>query len=200
MPQTNLDVLLQRLQTLQAELDTEFDRILTQKAASFRYTLKRGRVRFEAGIKAFQRRQRTRIWTYLLEAKLAHMLTVPVIYSLIVPIALLDVTISFFQHICFRVYNIRRVVRSDFIVIDRQYLAYLNTVEKINCMYCGYANGVIAYSREIASRTEQFWCPIKHAKRTRDPHHRTQSFVDYGDAETYKQKLPELRAKQERPG
>lgn len=194
MPQTNLDTILERLQTLQAELDSEIDRVLTEKAESFRYTLERGKVRFEAGIKALQHRQKTGIWIYLLEAKLAHVLTAPVIYSLIVPITLLDTGISVYQHICFRVYGIPLVKRSDFLAIDHQYLAYLNSIEKLNCMYCGYANGVIAYSREIAARTEQFWCPIKHARRTRDLHSHTTAFADYGDADGYKQALDKIRA------
>ena len=68
-------------------------------------------------------------------------------------------------------------------MIDRQHLAYLNSIEKLNCVYCGYANGVFAYTREIAGRPEQYWCPIRHAKRVRAPHARYRHFVDYGDAE-----------------
>jgi len=33
--------------------------------------------------------------------------------------------------------------------MDRHHLAYLNVIEKLNCEYCGYANGVFAYVREI---------------------------------------------------
>ena len=65
----------------------------------------------------------------------------------------------------------------------------------MNCGYCGYANGVLAYVREIAGRTEQYWCPIRHAKRVRAPHPHYREFVDYGDATGYQQRLPLLRAK-----
>ena len=78
-------------------------------------------------------------------------------------------------------------------VIDRHHLAYLNAIEKLNCVYCGYANGVFAYVREIAGRTEQYWCPIRHAKRVRSPHAHYRTFVDYGDAEGYQCRLPVLR-------
>jgi hypothetical protein len=61
-------------------------------------------------------------------------------------------------------------------------------------MFCGYANGLIAYTREIASRTEQFWCPIKHAKEIRDPHTRSMDYADYGDPDSYPEKLRALRA------
>lgn len=49
-------------------------------------------------------------------------------------------------------------------------LSYLNAIEKLNCVYCGYGNGVIAYGREIIARTEQFWCPIKHASKAAGEH------------------------------
>ena len=48
---------------------------------------------------------------------------------------------------------------------------------------------------EIAGRTEQYWCPIRHAKRVRAPHAHYREFVDYGDAAGYQQQLPLLRAK-----
>jgi hypothetical protein len=84
------------------------------------------------------------------------------------------------------------VPRATYIVIDR-HLAYLNGIEKLNCVYCGYANGVFAYVREIAGRTEQYWCPIRHAKRVRTPHGHYHRFVDSGDAEGYHRQLPALR-------
>ena len=76
--------------------------------------------------------------------------------------------------------RIAQVRRSTYIVIDRHHLAYLNAIEKVNCVYCWYANGVFAYVREVAGRTEQFWCPIRHAKRVRAPHAHYREFVDYG--------------------
>lgn len=39
--------------------------------------------------------------------------------------------------------------RGDYIVVDRHHLAYLNVIQKINCVYCGYGNGLIAYARKI---------------------------------------------------
>ena len=79
-------------------------------------------------------------------------------------------------------------------MIDRHHLAYLNGIEKLNCVFCGYANGVFAYLREIAGRTEQYWCPIRHARRVRAPHAHYHEFVDFGDAAGYQQQLPILRA------
>ena len=98
-----------------------------------------------------------------------------------------------YQAICFRAYRIARVHRSEFVVIDRQHLACLNWIEAINCVYCGYGNRVLAYVREIASRTEQYWCPIKHAHKVTDPHQRYYQFLEYGDAEGYRARLDQFR-------
>jgi hypothetical protein len=92
------------------------------------------------------------------------------------------------------VYAIPRVRRGDYLAFDRGQLTYLNAIEKINCEYCAYANGLIAYVREIASRTEEYWCPIKHARRVLGLHARYGSFVDYGDGDAYRHDLECLRA------
>jgi hypothetical protein len=101
--------------------------------------------------------------------------------------------VSLYQAVCFRAYGIPRVRRGDYIVFDRQHLAYLNAIEVLNCLFCGYANGLVAYVREVSSRTEQYWCPIKHALRISDPHRRYRQFVEYGDAEGYRERLAAFR-------
>ncbi|GBH31085.1 hypothetical protein [Sphingobium xenophagum] len=150
--------------------------------------------RLEGDLLLEQRALRTRLLSYIAGAQLSSIVTAPVIYSMVIPILLLDLWATLFQHICFRAYKIPRVRRSDFIVIDRQYLPYLNLLEKLNCLYCGYGNGVIAYVREIASKTEQYWCPIKHAKLPLGTHHRYSGFADYGDGAVYRERLEALRA------
>jgi hypothetical protein len=52
---------------------------------------------------------------------------------------------------------------------------------------------LFAYAQEIAARTEQFWCPIKHAKRIKGLHSRYQKFIRYGDAETYRSDFDIIR-------
>ena len=193
MLSSRIDDILSRLHELQAELESEIDRLLSEKRELFRYTLEQGKVRFEQSMRALQQRQKVGVWAYLRTAQLGHVLTAPVIYSLIVPFVLLDIGVTTYQHICFRVYGIPRVLRVEYFVIDRQHLAYLNAIEKFNCIYCGYINGLIEYVREISARTEQYWCPIKHARRTPDPHRRVGQFVDYGDAEAYRDRLQELQ-------
>ena len=42
-------------------------------------------------------------------------------------------------------------------------------------------------------RTEQYWCPIKHARKILDAHPRYDTFLDYGDAIAYPVKLMGVR-------
>ena len=70
--------------------------------------------------------------------------------------------IEIYHHICFQLYGIELVERSRYIKLDRHKLSKLSPIEKIFCSYCGYGNGVLAYAVEIAGRTEQYWCAVKH--------------------------------------
>jgi len=193
MPTDRLNEALERFYKLQKDLEAEIDRLLQEKREQFRYHFERGKVRFEQGMLALHKRKRIGVWRYLRQARLRHIVSAPIIYSIFFPFLALDIAVTLYQHICFRLYGIPLVRRSDHVVIDRHHLAYLNAIEKFNCMYCGYGNGVAEYVREVSARTEQYWCPIKHARRTRDPHHRTDRFLDYGDADAWQEKLETLR-------
>lgn len=121
-------------------------------------------------------------------------ISAPFVYSLLLPIALLDAAVSFYQAVCFRLWRIPAVRRSAHLILDRHMLAYLNGQQKLNCLYCSYANGVLAYAVEIASRTEQYWCPIKHATDPVAPHPRYAAFIDYADSQGFKTRMSDLRA------
>ncbi len=136
---------------------------------------------------------RTPLWEYIKGAKPAYVLTAPVIYSMIIPALIMDLFVTVYQAVCFPVYGIAKVKRGEFIVFDRHRLAYLNLLQKLNCLYCAYFNGLVAYVREIASKTEQFWCPIRHAKRVRHPHRRYWRFLRYGDGKDLKKRWQKLR-------
>ena len=94
---------------------------------------------------------------------------------------LLDLAVTVYQAVCFPVYGIPKVARGEYLVFDRGSLRYLNVIEKIGCVYCSYANGLLAYVVEIAARTEQHFCPIKHARKLLRPHSHYANFVPYGD-------------------
>lgn len=181
--------LLERLAQLEQDVESE----LNQAQARWRYRLVAGRVRFEDDVRRAHKRLKQSIPRFVWQGSLLNLLVAPVIYSLIVPVAILDVWITAYQWLCFPIYGIARVPRSTYIVIDRHHLAYLNAIEKLNCVFCGYANGVFAYVREVAGRTELYWCPIRHAHRVKSPHQQYHKFLDYGDAEGYRRRLLPLR-------
>jgi hypothetical protein len=130
---------------------------------------------------------------YISKASMLNLVTVPFIWSCIIPAVVLDLSISIYQLACFKIYKIPTVKRDKYIILDRRYLKHLNIIEKINCFYCEYFNGLIAYIQEIAARTEQYWCPIKHARRVTVMHSRYHKFLEYGDCQDYQKKLEALR-------
>lgn len=184
-----IEELLHRMQELESEIEAD----LEAKRAEFRYRIENHRVRFEQDMQTMQKRLRKGSLRYLLDAPVLYLLTAPVIYGALLPLLLLDATVTLYQHICFRVYGIPRVCRADHFVFDRGLLPYLNWIERLNCAYCSYGNGLLAYAREIVARTEQFWCPIKHARRTLQNHGYYHRFFDYGDGERYRTELARIR-------
>ena len=114
------------------------------------------------------------------------LLSLPMIYGCALPFLLVDLFVSFYQATCFPIYGIPKVRRADYIVFDRGKLAYLNIAEKIGCIYCSYANGLLAWVREIAARTEQRFCPIRHARSPQSLHSRYSHFLPYGDAKAWR--------------
>ena len=151
-----LDMLMEKLRDVQAEIEAE----LAKRREELRFHLENRRIVFEKEVLRIHREIRTRVSRYLIDANPLIILTAPVIYSLVVPIALFDIWVMAYQAICFPIYKIPKVRRRDYLVFDRHHLAYLNVIEKINCAYCSYCNGAIAFVREVASRTEVYWCPI----------------------------------------
>ena len=186
---SHVNDLIDRIRTLEGELDAE----IAKRGAELRFGIEHGRVAFEEELLRRHRELRQKLLPYLLGAHPLVILVSPVIYAGIVPFVLLDLFVSVYQAVCFPVYGIAKVKRSDYLVFDRHHLAYLNALEKLNCAYCSYANGLIAYVREIVARTEQYWCPIKHARRVIGSHARYALFDDYGHGEGYQKRLEELR-------
>jgi hypothetical protein len=175
----SISSLLEKIQHLEIELDAE----VAKRAAQLRFGFEHGKLVFEEEVLRRHRELRVNVWNYIKRANIMLIVTAPLIYSLIIPVVILDLFLFVYQSICFPTYGLKRVKRGDYVVFDRHHLAYLNIVEKINCAFCSYANGVLSYGREIASVTEAYWCPIKHAKRLMGTQARYREFVDFGDAE-----------------
>ena len=186
----------QRMQDLAHEivrLQAELDREIESRRRALGVEIAGRIVGFEHGVLLAQRDLRMSVGRFIAQSDMMSWLTAPVIYSLIVPLVIVDLWVSLYQAICFRAYGIDRVRRSDFLLFDRRHLAYLNRIEALNCMFCSYANGLIGFVREVSSRTEQYWCPIKHALRVTDPVQRYYQFLEYGDADGYRTRLADFR-------
>lgn len=174
-------------------LELELQQELQRREQELSYEIKERVVLFKEEVIEQHLRQVVKVGEYLRRARWRNIATAPIVWLNLFPILLLDVVVSLFQLTCFPVYNIPRVKRSDYVVIDRQHLKYLNVIEKVNCVYCGYFNGVIAYVQEIAARTEQYWCPIKHAHKLQTVHSRYNKFSDFGDGDEFHENFTTTR-------
>lgn len=181
--------LLEQIVALEEELRGEFQ---AQQSRWF-YRIVGRRVEFEQAIRATHRRLKMGIFRWFATVRPQNYLTAPIIYGMIIPIVFFDLCLEIYHRACFPIYRIARVHRSDYIIFDQRHLAYLNWIEKFDCLYCSYGNGLIAYAHEIFARTEQYFCPIKHARRVKGLHARYAKFIDYGDAEDLHAKFEELR-------
>ncbi len=184
-----IDELIARMKGIEEELEREF----LKKRERFRFEVVDRRIRFAEEVARQQLRFKTGLVRYFAEASVANVLTAPLIYAGLLPMLLLDLFLFVYQEVCFPIYGIAKVRRGDHLVFDRQDLPYLNLIERINCGYCSYGNGLAGLFREVSARTEQYWCPIKHARRIVAAHERYPRFFEYGDADSYRKGLERLR-------
>lgn len=190
----NVSDLLGRIKALEEEMEQEF----SKRREEFHFVIEKKRIRFAEEMIAAHKRLKRGVIRYLLDAHPLNILTAPVIYAGLIPFLFLDLFITCYQAVCFPIYAIPKVRRADYLIFDREELPYLNGIEKFNCFYCSYANGLASYVREIGARTEQYWCPIKHARRIRDAHEHYHRFFEFGDAESFAQGLERLRKELEK--
>ncbi|MBT3407760.1 hypothetical protein HOK68_04585 [Candidatus Woesearchaeota archaeon] len=122
---------------------------------------------------------------------LRHLFSGPLIWSILIPSVILDIWIEIYHRICFPLCGIDYVPRSRYIKIDRYKLSYLDFLEKIECTYCGYINGLFQYWTMIAAESEIYWCAIRHKKSNdfKEPSHH-KKFVDYGSKKKFERKYP----------
>jgi len=133
------------------------------------------------------RKYKKSILDSIFSATVREILSIPFIWVMLIPAIVLDIFLFMYQNTAIRLYKIPITKRSDYVVFDRKQLAYLNIIQKINCMYCSYFNWVMQYAVEVAWRTEKYWCPIKHARKKAWEHNWEKYFADYWDAEGFKQ-------------
>lgn len=175
------------------ESDRDLVRGLHEQQRRWRYRVPRGRVWLDSEVTRAHKGFRQSIPAFVRQGSLLNLLATPVIYSLVIPLVLLDAWVTLYQWTCFPVFGVARVPRRPYFVVDRHKLAYLNAIEKAHCLYCSYATGVLAYAREVAACTEHYWCPIKHARQIPQAHPRYRHYFAYGDAAGYRLGLTTLR-------
>ncbi len=109
-------------------------------------------------------------------------LSTPFIWGMLIPFVFLDLCLEVYHRVCFRLYRLPLVQRSAYIKFDRHRLTYLTIFDRVNCTYCGYANGLLRYASAIAGQSERYWCSIKHqsSKGFISPTHQKE-FLGYGD-------------------
>jgi hypothetical protein len=185
----NIQQLLDQITALEDELRTA----LREQPSSIFFQIKGKRIEFEKSIQETHKRLKNNFFRWLITNRPQNLITGPIIYSMIIPLLVTDLFVSFYQATCFPIYGIKKVKRGDYIIFDRQQLSYLNFIEKFHCTYCAYGTGMVAYISEIIARTEQYFCPIKHARKVLSTHARYSRFLDFGEAENYEAKLEEYR-------
>ncbi len=186
------DTIEQLLKQITA-LEDDLRKALSEQQSSVFFQIKGKRVEFEHSIKQTHKRLKRNFFHWLVTDRPQNLITGPIIYAMVIPLIITDLFVSFYQMSCFPIYGIKKVRRADYIIYDRQHLSYLNFIEKFHCSYCAYGSGMIAYVSEIIARTEQYFCPIKHARKILGTHNRYAHFLDYGAAENYQAKLEAYR-------
>lgn len=181
--------ILDQINKLEEEIESE----LNNQKSKWLYQIRGRRIEFERSIREKHHSLKLSAFHWFKTVRPQNYITAPIIYGMVVPMMVLDLCLMFYQATCFPIYGIRKVKRADYIVFDHRHLAYLNIVEKFDCLYCSYGNGLMAFATEIFARTEQYFCPIKHAHRIKGNHARYQYFLDYGDAEDLHKRLEAVR-------
>ncbi|MBH2018123.1 hypothetical protein [Polaromonas sp.] len=184
---------ISRILAQMAELEADLRTAVQEQEGTMFFQIKGKRVEFESSVKLAHRKLKNNFFRWLVTNRPQNLITGPVIYAMIFPLMMLDLCVSFYQWSCFPIYGVAKVRRSDYIVFDRHHLGYLNFIEKFHCTYCEYGNGLMSYMAEILARTEEYFCPIKHAHKILGTHAHYNRFLDYGDAADYEAKLEEYR-------
>ncbi len=178
---------LQTLETFRARILEETELVLKK------FDAKKELIRIAIAQKSEFLHFREGIFSMLFPLKIRLLLSAPFIYGMIIPSVFLHIFLEIYHQVCFRLYGIPLLKQKEYFIFDRQHLPYLNGIEKANCWYCSYFNGLIAYARAIGACTERFWCPIKNAEPRKDAHHQYVHFVEYLEGEEYRKKKIELR-------
>jgi len=187
--------IVRRIDALNGLLAKEYARL----AEKYGFYYRRKKVVFLEAIREQNKRFKIPAWKYAIPTSVRHFVSLPFIYMMIIPAVILDAFITVYHLVAFPLYGIPWVKRGEYIVYDRQFLDYLNIIQKVHCLYCSYVNGLFAYAVEIAARTERYWCPVKAARKPAVYHAWYEDFADYGNPEEWKCKFNDRQAFKDKP-
>ncbi len=105
------------IRTLEQELRQEIQRI---RIDSFEITEKA--IHFKDEVVIRHRTQALSVLTYLRRAKMKHIVCLPIIWSCLLPAIVMDALVSLYQMLCFLLFGVLKVKRSDHVVFDRRNL------------------------------------------------------------------------------
>ncbi|MFA6105380.1 MAG: hypothetical protein WC725_02150 [Patescibacteria group bacterium] len=188
--ESEIKKILAKIEEMNEALKKEYARLAEQYGFSFN----KKRVVFIEQFKLRNKSFKIPTWRYAIPQDIRHLLSLPFIYVMIFPLLILDFFLTIYNLVALPLYRIPRVKRKDHFVFDRKFLDYLNLIQKVNCLYCSYGNGLFSYGSEIAARTERYWCPIKAARRPPQSHNWYKDFADYGNPEEWKEKFNDEKA------
>jgi len=174
-----------KIDELELALYEEYERL----AFKYGFSIEQKRVEFRQKFRERNRTFRIPAWKYAFPVNIRHFLSIPFIYAMIVPTVILDIFLNLYNWTAMPLYRIPLVRRSDYIVFDRQFLDYLNWIQKLNCIYCSYVNGVFAFAVELGGRTERYWCPIKAAHKRPPRNNWYCDYADFGSPEQWLEKF-----------
>lgn len=176
-----------KLEKLSLEIKNEFNNAIETLAE------KKNQIKEMEFNRESLRRFRIGVFKTIFPVNFKYLFSMPFIYGMFLPVLFLHLCLEIYHQICFRIYGIPLVLTGEYFIYDRQLLPYLNWLEKLNCIYCSYVNNLFRYAVEIGGRTERYWCPIKYHRRINGAHSQYPKFVDYLDAENFRQKWHGLR-------
>lgn len=180
---SRISKILEEIDIKKQELKEEYVKLMEK----YNFSFNKWKIVFSREAREANRKKKNSVFESIFSARVREVLSIPFIYSMIIPALILDLFLFMYQNTAIRLYGIPLAKRSDYITFDRKELDYLNWLQKINCLYCSYVNWLFSYAVEVWGRTEKYWCPIKSAKKMKTSHDWQRYFADYGDAEWFRE-------------
>src|SRR3989339_1684221 len=122
----NIKEILEKISNLNKELSAKY----AQLAEKYGFHFANKKVVFLEEFRKRNLKFRIPVWKYVFPRNFRHLLSMPFIYMMIVPVVILDIFVTVYQAFAFPLCHIPKARRSEFIIFDRRFLDYLNWIQK----------------------------------------------------------------------